>query len=219
LAAIQPLLASDGGNLFDWSRILKPILFASAAALTLAACTTTNTTSADLAVPAIQEAPVMAEAQPAAVATPASVNPLLANWSGPYAGVPPFADVTPEMSPGAIQAGIDAPAREYQAIINNPEAPTFQNTIEAGERAGQLLGRVLAVFGVMTGNMTNPQYQALQREWGPKLSAASDAIVLDPRLFQRVKAVYDAAHTSNLSTEQQRVVTRLYESMVRRGAT
>jgi peptidyl-dipeptidase Dcp len=143
---------------------------------------------------------------------------LLADWSGAYDGVPAFDRVTVEMFPEALQAGIEAQRQEIAAIVQTTDAPTFQNTVEAYERAGARLGRVLAVYGVMTGNMTNPQYQALQREWSPKLSAAGDEIVLNPALFARVKAVYDARASSNLSTEQQRVVTRLYESMVRRGA-
>jgi peptidyl-dipeptidase Dcp len=158
-----------------------------------------------------------AAAQTAAT-TPASANnPLLAEWTGPYAGVPPFDRVRPEMFPPAFTTAIAAQRREIEAIVNNRAAPTFENTVEAFERAGRQLGRVNAVFGVMTGNMTNPQYQALSREWSPKLSAASDEIILNPRLFARVKAVYDAR--AKLSTEQQRVVTRLHDSMVRRGAT
>jgi peptidyl-dipeptidase Dcp len=124
------------------------------------------------------------------------------------------------MFPEALQAASRRSGRRSPPSSRPPtkNAPTFQISVEAYERAGARLGRVLAVYGVMTGNMTNPQYQALQREWSPKLSAASDEIVLNPRLFARVKAVYDARATSNLTTEQQRVVTRLYESMVRRGA-
>jgi peptidyl-dipeptidase Dcp len=159
---------------------------------------------------------IMAQNNPAA--TPASSDPLLAPWSGPYAGVPAFDRVRPEHFPPALEAGIAEQRQEIAAIVNQRSAPTFQNTVEALERSGRTLGRVLSVFGVMTGNMTNPAYQALQREWGPKLSAASDEIILNPQLFARVKAVYDARTRSNLSAEQQRVVTRLYDSMVRRGA-
>lgn len=153
-----------------------------------------------------------------AQATPASANPLLADWTGPYAGVPAFDRVRPEHFPAALEAGIAQQRQEIAAIVNHRAAPTFQNIVEPLERSGRGLGRTLAVFGVMTGNMTTPEYQALQREWGPKLSAASDEIVLNPQLFQRVKAVYDSRTRSGLSAEQQRVVTRLYESMVRRGA-
>ena len=195
---------------------MKPILLASAAAFALTACATMNSTDAETAAaPAAAEPAGSARAAPAA---PASANPLLADWSGPYAGVPAFDRVRPEMFPEAFTAGIEQRRRETAAIVDNAAPPSFANTIEALERSGRLLGRVQAVFGVMTSNMTNPQYQALDREWSPKLSAASDEITLNPRLFQRVKAVYDARQSSNLSAEQQRLVTRLYESLVRRGA-
>ena len=156
----------------------------------------------------------------AALEAPAPVpnNILLADWSGPYAGVPAFDKVTPELFPEAIQYGIDEQRREVLAIANNPAAPTFANTVEALEKAGQRLDRVLSVFGVMTSNMATPAYQALDKEWSPKLSAASDEITLNPQLFQRVKAVYDQRQSAGLDAKQQRLVTRLYESFVRRGA-
>jgi peptidyl-dipeptidase Dcp len=199
-------------------RLVKHILLLGASTLILSACTTMNNDPAisSAAQPTAEPAAPSAEA---VVATPpVSSNPLLADWTGPHAGVPPFDQVRPNMFPEALQTAIDAQRREYAAIIDNPAPPTFENTIEANQRAGQLLGRVLSVYGVMTGNMTTPEYQALQREWGPKLSAASDEITLNPRYFARVKAVYDARATSGLTTEQQRVVTRQYEAMVRQGA-
>lgn len=157
-------------------------------------------------------------ASQSASTTPAATNPLLADWAGPYSGVPPFDRVQPAMFPEAFTAGIAQRRQEVAAIVNQRSAPTFENTVEALERSGKLLDRVFAVWGVMTGNMTTPEYQALQREWGPRLSAASDEITLNPQLFHRVKTVYDNRTRANLSAEQQRVVTRLYESMVRRGA-
>ena len=188
------------------------LLASAAAALTLAACTTAPT--ATDATPAAMAA---AEPEaPAAQAVPANI--LLADWTGPYDGVPPWDQVKPELFPEAFQFAIDEQRREIEAVVNNPAAPTFENTVEALERAGRRLNRVGALFGVMTSNMANPEYQALQREWGPKLAAASDQIVLNPQLFQRIKAVYEARGTSGLDAKQQRLVTRLYESFVRRGA-
>ena len=162
--------------------------------------------------------PAVAEAQAPANAQPATANPLLADWQGPYAGLPPFDRVRPELFPEAFTVAIDQQRREIAAITAQTAAPTFENTIEAYQRSGQLLDRVGSLFGVMTGNMTNPQYQALSREWSPRLSAASDEITLNPQLFARVKAVYDSRERSGLTAEQKRVVTRMYESMVRRGA-
>jgi peptidyl-dipeptidase Dcp len=191
---------------------LKAFLLASAAAMSLAACTS-----------ATETAPVQsASAEPAAapVEAPMTVpdNVLLADWKGSYDGVPPFYQVKPELFAEAIQFGIDEQRREVQAIANDPAAPTFSNTVEALEKVGQRLDRVLSLFGVMTSNMATPAYQALDKEWSPKLSAAYDEITLDPKLFQRIKTVYEARETSGLDTKQQRLVTRLYESFVRRGA-
>lgn len=145
-------------------------------------------------------------------------NILLADWSGAYDGTPPFDKVTPAMFPEAIQYGIDEQRREYQAITRHRAAPTFENIIVPMEKAGERLGRVLSVFSVMTSNMTTPEYQALSREWGPKLSAASDEITLDPMLFQRIKAVYDNRNNAGLNAQQIRLVERYYDSFVRRGA-
>jgi peptidyl-dipeptidase Dcp len=195
---------------------LKALLFASAATLALAGCAT----AADDASTATETAS-SAPAPAAAAAAPAPVVPdniLLADWTGPYEGVPPWDKVTPALFPEAFQFAIAEQQREVDAIVNNRAAPTFENTVEALERAGERLGRVGALFGVMTSNMATPEYQALQREWGPKLAAASDAIVLNPQLFQRIKSVYDARGSAGLDAKQQRLVTRLYEGYVRRGA-
>ena len=167
-------------------------------------------------------ADVKTEAAPAAATTqtPAAMpdNILLKDWSGPYGGVPPFDKVTPAMFPQALQFAIDEQAHEVAAIAKNPTAPTFANTVEALEKTGQRLDRVLSVFGVMTSNMATPEYQALDKEWSPKLSAAYDAITLDPNLFQRVKTLYNAKATLGLDAKQDRLLTRLYDGFVRRGA-
>jgi peptidyl-dipeptidase Dcp len=190
---------------------LKSFLLGGAAVLSLAACAS-----------APSERPTTAEAAPAEAPAEAAVtvpdNILLAEWTGPYDGVPPWDQVKPELFPEAIQFGIDEQRREVRSIADSPEAPTFANTVEALEKVGERLDRVLSMFGVMTSNMATPAYQALDKEWSPRLSAASDEITLDPRLFQRVKAVYEARETSSLDAKQQRLVTRLYESFVRRGA-
>lgn len=154
----------------------------------------------------------------ASTAPAAPDNILLADWTGPFDGVPPFDRVRPELFPEAFRFAIDEQRRENEAIVANREAPTFANTIEPMERAGRRLGRVASVFGVMTSNMSNPEYQAVQREWGPRLAAAFDAIILNPELFQRIRTVYEARERSGLNAQQQRVVTRYYEQFTRRGA-
>jgi len=165
---------------------------------------------------AVEAAPPPAAPAAAAPAVPANI--LLAEWRGPYDGVPPWDQVKPELFPEAFQFAIDERRREVVAIANNPAAPTLENTVQALEKAGERLGRVASIFGVMTGNLATPEYQTLQREWGPKLAAASDEITLNPQLFQRIKAVYDARESAGLNAQQNRLVTRLFESYVRSGA-
>ena len=157
--------------------------------------------------------------QPApAAATAVPNNILLADWTGPYAGVPPFDKATPALFPQAFQFAIDERRREIAAIANNPAEATFANTIEAYEKAGQRLDRVESVWGVMTSNMATKEYQALDKEWSPKLSAASDEITLNAKLFQRIKSLYDRKASLGLDAKQDRLLTRTYEGFVRRGA-
>ncbi len=147
-----------------------------------------------------------------------SDNPLIAPWAGPYGGVPPWDRMAPEHFPGAFEAAIAEQRSEIDAIVANREAPTFENTIAAMERAGRTLDRVERMFGVARENVTNPAYQALEREWQPKLAAAADAIVFNQGLFKRIEAVYDSLPGSQLEPDQVRLVTRMYEHFVRRGA-
>jgi peptidyl-dipeptidase Dcp len=158
-----------------------------------------------------------ASAQPAGKSA-VSNNILLADWTGPYDGVPPWDKVQPALFDEAFQVAIDEVLREADAIANNPAPPTFANTIEAMEKSGQRLDRVGSIFAVMTDNMSTPAYEALDKTWSPKLSAAYDKINLNPKLFERVSAVYAARETSGLDAKQQRLVTRTYDGFVRRGA-
>jgi peptidyl-dipeptidase Dcp len=185
---------------------VKAVLLAGAAALALGGCATVETGAAGPQQPAAQALAPMPD------------NILLADWTGPYGGVPPFDQVRPDLFPEAFQYAIDERRQEVLAIANNRAAPTFANTIEALERTGRRLSRVGAVFGVMTSNMATPEYQALQREWSPRLSAASDEIVLNENLFQRIRAIHAARQTSGLNPQQQRLVERYYDNYVQRGA-
>ncbi|MFV0921118.1 M3 family metallopeptidase [Sphingomonas parapaucimobilis] len=154
---------------------------------------------------------------PQAVQAPAA-NPLIAPWTGPYGGVPPWDKVKPELFPSAFEAALAERKQDYDRIANNPAKPTFANTFVPMQNAGQTLNRVMTLFGVMTGNMNTPAYQALDREWSPKLSKASDEITFNPRLFARIEAIYKARDTSGLDAQQKRLVTRTYDSFVRQGA-
>ena len=160
-----------------------------------------------------------AMAQPAApISKAVSTNPLLATWTGPYGGVPPWDKVKPELFSDAIAAALSERREEYRKISQNPAAPTFANTFVPMQNAGERLSRVTAMFNVMTGNMNTPAYQALDREWAPKLSAARDEITFDPKLFGRIEAIYQTRESSGLDAQQKRLVTRTYDSYVRQGA-
>ena len=154
---------------------------------------------------------------PQAVQAPAT-NPLIAPWTGPYGGVPPWDKVKPELFPAAFEAALAERKRDYDRIANNPAKPSFANTFVPMQNAGQTLNRVMTLFGVMTGNMNTPAYQALDREWSPKLSKASDEITFNPNLFARIEAIYKARDTSGLDAQQKRLVTHTYDSFVRQGA-
>ncbi|WP_454279730.1 M3 family metallopeptidase [Sphingomonas sp. Marseille-Q8236] len=157
-------------------------------------------------------------AQPPQATQATASNPLIAPWTGPYGGVPPWDKVKPELFPAAFEAALAERRQEYDRIANNPAKPTFANTFVPMQNAGQTLNRVMTLFGVMTGNMNNPAYQALDREWSPKLSKASDEITFNPKLFARIEAIYRTRNTSGLDAQQKRLVTRTYDSFVRQGA-
>src|SRR5688572_4635884 len=148
--------------------------------------------------------------------TATEVNALVAPWTGPYGGVPPWDQIRPDYFPAAFEMALAEQRAEIEAIAASTEPATFQNTIEALERSGQTRDRVSRLFGVAVDNVTNPQYQALEREWEPKLTAASDAIFMNPRQFERVARVY--APRSRLAADQQQLTEQLHDLLVRRGA-
>jgi peptidyl-dipeptidase Dcp len=147
-----------------------------------------------------------------------TTNPLVAEWPGPYGGVPPWDEVRPELFPDAYEAALAQHRAEIDAIAGNAEPPTFENTIAALDGAGEALDRVARLFAVMTDNMTTPAYQQIDREWQPRLAAHGDAIVFNQPLFARVEAVYRGLDGAELTPEQRRLATRTYESFVRGGA-
>lgn len=118
----------------------------------------------------------------------------------------------------AIEAGMAEQRREIAAIANNTAAPTFENTIVAMERSGQLLERAGNAFNGVTGANTNDTLQAAEAALAPKYAAHGDAIALDAKLFARVKTLYDKRAALNLTPEQSRVLVKTYENMVRAGA-
>ena len=146
------------------------------------------------------------------------MNPLLADWTGPYGGVPPWDQVTPELFPAAFQAAIDERQGEIETIAAKPAPATFENTFVPMQDAGRRLNRVNTLFSVMANNLRSPEYQELDREWSPKLAAAQDEIFFNEQLFSRIQAVYEGRSASNLTAEQSRLVERTWQQFVRSGA-
>jgi peptidyl-dipeptidase Dcp len=143
---------------------------------------------------------------------------LTAPWQGPFGGVPAWDTVRAEDFPDALRAALAEEQAEIAAIAGNPAPPDFDNTIAALQRAGHTKERVLRVFGVMRLNMSTPAYQALDREWQPKLAAADDALTFHPGLFERVDHVHRALSDLSLTEEQQRITTLTWDAFVRAGA-
>ncbi|HEY0179829.1 MAG TPA: peptidyl-dipeptidase Dcp [Dokdonella sp.] len=131
---------------------------------------------------------------------------------------PPFDKIKNADYEPALDAGMREQLDEIRAIAARKDAPTFANTIEAMERSGQLLNRVMGAFNAVTSADTNPELEKVQTDVAPKLAAHKDAIYLDAALFRRVKAIYDARATLGLDAEQQRLVERYYQNFVRAGA-
>ncbi|HUR32921.1 MAG TPA: M3 family metallopeptidase [Vicinamibacterales bacterium] len=145
-------------------------------------------------------------------------NVLMQEWSGPYGGVPPWDRVKAEDFPEALEAALADEQATVAGIASNPDPPTFANTIEALERTGTMRDRVLRIFNVMRLNMSDPDYRALDREWQPRLAAAADAILFTPGLFERIDAVHAQIGHVALDPDQERLVTRVWDSFVRSGA-
>ena len=144
-------------------------------------------------------------------------NPFAQRSSLPYQA-PPFDKIQDGDYQPAIEQGIAESLAEVRAIADNPAAPTFDNTIVAMERQGQMLARAQAAFGQVAQANTNPTLQAAQAVLAPKLAAYGDTIFLDPKLFARVKNLYDRKASLNLDAEQAMLVEEYYKNFVRAGA-
>lgn len=144
-------------------------------------------------------------------------NPLLVEQNTPY-GVPAFDKVKNEHYMPAFEQAIADNKAEIDAIVNNPEAPTFANTIEALDRSGELLDKVVGVFFNVLEADGNDEMNKIAEEVTPLLSELSDGIILNDALFQRVKAVYEQRETLNLNAEQMRLLTETFKSFANNGA-
>lgn len=162
--------------------------------------------------------PALAMAQPAAE-TPAPSNPLLAEWTGPYGGVPAFDRMQLEALKPALEEGMARNLAEVEAIAANPEPPTFDNTIVAMERTGRDLSRVFTYWGIWSGNLSTPEFRAIQQEMAPRLSELFSKITQNEALFARIEAVYESEEMKTLRPDEQRMVWLTYDGFARNGAT
>jgi len=147
----------------------------------------------------------------------ASPNPFSQPSTLPFQA-PPFDKIADADYQPAIEAGIAQSLAEIRAIADNPAPPTFDNTLVAMERQGQMLSRAQLAFGQVNEANTNPTLQKTQAAIGPKLAAYNDAIFLDAKLFARVKTLYDARASLNLNQEQSMLLEEYYKRFVRAGA-
>ncbi|WP_298336903.1 M3 family metallopeptidase [uncultured Erythrobacter sp.] len=131
---------------------------------------------------------------------------------------PDFTKISEESYIPSFEKGMELHLEEIQAIIDNPDEPTFENTIVELEKSGRMLGRVSRVFFQLTGTNTNDRLDEINTEMSPKLTAHGDSITLNPELFERVKAVYDNRDTLELGVEDAKLLDETYSSMVHAGA-
>ena len=144
-------------------------------------------------------------------------NPLLTDWTGPF-GLPPFDTITDADFGPAFDAALTEGRAAIAAITGNPAPATFANTIEALERADRLLDRVSGVFYNLAGSDSNPAREALSRDLAPKLSAYSSEITSNAALWSRIRALWEARDSLDLTAEQARVLMLYHRMFLRAGA-
>jgi len=144
-------------------------------------------------------------------------NPILSDWDTPFQ-IAPFDAISDEDFAPALELALAAHRDEISAITEDPEPPTFENTIEALEAAGSALDKVLSVFFSVAGADSNPRRQELQRAFSPKLAAHYSEISANTALFARVAALWDQRRRLDLTPEQERVLMLTHRGFVRAGA-
>ena len=194
----------------------RQLLIAGGSLMALSACGTTGGAGGG----GVSPVSVAEEARIARAVLPSATPKaeLLQPWTGPYDGVPPFDKVTPAKLREAMLEGIELQRADIAAIANNPEPPTFANTLAAMELAGEPLDRASNIYGVMTSNIGGEAYDAVDTELSPILPAAADEITFNEKLFQRIKTVADNADAMGLSPQQKRLAERRRDAFIRSGA-
>ena len=144
-------------------------------------------------------------------------NPLIEEWTGPYGGVPPFDRMQLADIESAFEAGMTAHLAEIDAIANNQERATFENTIVALERAGSMLDRTSSFWGLWSSNLSSPEFREIQGRMVPKISEYESKITQNAALFARVKSVYEADN-SGRPADEQRLIWLVYSGFAKDGA-
>ena len=153
----------------------------------------------------------------AGACNPMKNNPLLQEYNTPFK-TPPFHKVKTEHFMPAVKEAMAQHQAEIDAIVNNQEEPTFENTVAAYDRAGELLGRISSVFSTLNSANTNEKLQALAREMTPMLTRHRNEIQLNPVLFERIDKLYQVREELELNAQQLRTLEKYYDDFVRGGA-
>ena len=144
-------------------------------------------------------------------------NPLFSDFTAPF-GIAPFEEITVDHFREGMLKGLEEQKKDVEAILNNTEAPTFENTIKALDQSGVLLKKVRGTFGPLSSGSATDETRALQKELSPVFSAHNDDIYLNPALFAKVKAVYDNKENLTLTPEEKTVLQNIYDRFVDGGA-
>ncbi len=198
----------------------RPLLTLIAASLTLAACSDQTNTQSDTSAkadPVVSETAPLTEETAATVEEFGSSNPFYAP-SSLYLKYPAFDKIENRHYEPAMMAGMKQQIAEIEAIANNPDAPTIENTLIPMEESGAVLNRASRVFFALASADTNDDIEALRASIAPKLSAHYDEILLNADLFARVKALHDGLADMQLDAETTRLVKETYKDFVRAGA-
>jgi len=144
-------------------------------------------------------------------------NPLLQKWETPF-GAPPFDKIQISHIKPAVEEAVISATEEIKAITNNPELPTFENTVATLDRAGETLGRISSILFNLNSAETNKDLQVTAQEVSPLLTRFSNDITLNEKLFERIKNIFENRETSGLNTEQKILVERKFRNFILGGA-
>ena len=144
-------------------------------------------------------------------------NPLLSDFDTKH-NIAPFAEITIDNYREGMLLGMEEQKKEIEAITENSEAPTFENTVVALDQCGKLLRKVRGTFSPLSSSNSTEEMRALQKEMSPLFSAHNDDIYLNDKLFARVKAVYDRRESLALTPEEAKILENIYKRFVNSGA-